>query len=508
MNRNIAIDGPAGAGKSTIARRVASSLGAVYVDTGAMYRAMALYFLRQGIKADDSDAISRAAEGADVTIEYRDGEQRVILGGEDVTPYLRTEEVGNMASVSSTNGDVRAKLVELQRRLAANTAVVMDGRDIGTVVLPDAMLKIYLTASVAVRAARRVKELVEKGENPDPARVAAEIEERDHRDMNREISPLRRAEDAVLVDSSDLSVGEVTETILKLYRERLNHPRVIVAKTAGFCFGVRKAVDKVYEAAGNGTPIYTFGPIIHNHEVVADLEKRGVKVINSVDELEDLKEGTVIIRSHGVSRAVYERIENAGLSIIDATCPFVKRIHRIVEQESAGGSQIVIIGNAGHPEVEGIVGWSVTPASVVGTPEEAGRLRLDPGKPVCIVSQTTFNTIKFQELVDILKCYGYNINVVNTICSATRERQEEARSIASQVDMMIVIGDRTSSNSAKLYDICRSECVDTLFIQTRNDLTRNLAGGEKVIGITAGASTPKNIIEEVQNYVYEGRREF
>ena len=222
MNHNIAIDGPAGAGKSTIARRAASALGAVYIDTGAMYRAMALFFLKKGIRPEDSGAISLAAKDADVSIEYRDGEQRVIRNGEDVTPYLRTEEVGNMASSSSTNGDVRTKLVELQRKLAANTAVVMDGRDIGTVVLPDAMLKIYLTASVAVRAERRVKELVLRGETPDPAQVAAEIEERDYRDMHREISPLRQAEDAILLDSSDLTIEEVTDRILALYRERLD----------------------------------------------------------------------------------------------------------------------------------------------------------------------------------------------------------------------------------------------------------------------------------------------
>ena len=213
---NIAIDGPAGAGKSTIARRVAKELGYIYVDTGAMYRAMALYLLREGISADDADAISRKSQEAEISIEYRDGEQVVLLNGENVNAYLRTEEVGSMASASSVNGDVRTKLVLLQQQLAKRTSVVMDGRDIGTVVLPDAQVKIYLTASVEVRANRRYQELIAKGESPDLSVIAKDIEERDYRDMHREISPLRQADDALLVDSSCMSIEEVAGVILNI----------------------------------------------------------------------------------------------------------------------------------------------------------------------------------------------------------------------------------------------------------------------------------------------------
>ena len=212
----IAIDGPAGAGKSTIAKKVAKRLGAIYVDTGAMYRAIALFLIRQGISGDDSNAIEKSCDDASVTIEYKDGAQIVILNGENVNDYLRNEEVGNMASKSSANGKVREKLVSLQRELARTKDVVMDGRDIGTVVLPDADLKIYLTASVKTRAQRRAKELIEKGEEADINIIEKEIRERDERDMTREISPLKKADDAIEIDSSDMTIEEVTDKIISL----------------------------------------------------------------------------------------------------------------------------------------------------------------------------------------------------------------------------------------------------------------------------------------------------
>lgn len=221
MSHNVAIDGPAGAGKSTIAKRVAARLGYIYVDTGAMYRAMALYLLQNGISAQDKEAVSAKCQNADISIEYRNNEQVVLLNGENVNGLLRSEEVGNMASASSVNPDVRRKLVELQKQLAATKDVVMDGRDIGTCVLPDAEVKVYLTASSAVRAKRRYDELVAKGQECDLASIEADIIERDHRDMTREISPLKQAEDAVLIDSSAMTIEEVEEAILKLCREAI-----------------------------------------------------------------------------------------------------------------------------------------------------------------------------------------------------------------------------------------------------------------------------------------------
>ena len=216
----IAIDGPAGAGKSTIAKLLAKQLGYVYVDTGAMYRAMAVYFSQNDINPDDENAINGAVDNIDISIEYKDGVQQVILNGENVTSLLRTEETGNMASKTSKYKEVRSKLVELQRELAKTTDVVMDGRDIGTTVLPDAFVKIYLTASSDARAKRRYDELVAKGEQCDLSAIKEDIEKRDYQDMHREISPLKQADDAVLVDTSDMNIEQVVECIENIINER------------------------------------------------------------------------------------------------------------------------------------------------------------------------------------------------------------------------------------------------------------------------------------------------
>lgn len=222
MVYNIAIDGPAGAGKSTIAKRVAKELSFIYVDTGAMYRAMALYLLKNKVNAENKEEIAATCQGAEISIAYQNGEQIVLLNSENVNAFLRTEEVGNMASVSSANPKVREKLLELQRDLARKQSVVMDGRDIGTTILPNADVKIYLTASSACRAKRRYLELQEKGVSCDLSEIQKDIEERDQRDMSREISPLRQAEDAVLVDSSEMTIEEVVKAILQVYHKKMS----------------------------------------------------------------------------------------------------------------------------------------------------------------------------------------------------------------------------------------------------------------------------------------------
>ena len=220
MSFNIAIDGPAGAGKSTIAKQLAKELSFIYVDTGAMYRSMALYFMRNGIAKEDEAAISDACKTVEVSIAYENGEQQVLLNGENVSKEIRKEEVGKMASATSVYKEVRTKLVELQQKLAADKDVIMDGIDIGTCVLPNAQVKIYLTASVETRAERRYQELQEKGAACDLEVIKKDIADRDYQDMHREISPLKQAEDAILVDSSDMGIEEVVETIKNIYREK------------------------------------------------------------------------------------------------------------------------------------------------------------------------------------------------------------------------------------------------------------------------------------------------
>ena len=277
--------------------------------------------------------------------------------------------------------------------------------------------------------------------------------------------------------------------------------KVELAKSAGFCFGVEKAVNTVYEEAKKGNDIvYTLGPIIHNEEVVKDMKKRGVEAVK-IEDLASLPKGTVIIRSHGVSREIFNFVKRSGHRVVDATCPFVKKIHAIVSVQSGKGKTVVIIGNPKHPEVMGIRGWGDENTYAVENIEQFINLELKKDEEIIIVAQTTFNHKKFQEIIDKISILGYDVRCFNTICNATQERQAEAKKIASNVDAMIVIGDKKSSNTGKLVEICQEECKNTVFIQTLEDLNYDALLSVDSVGITAGASTPKHIIEEVQNIV-------
>lgn len=277
--------------------------------------------------------------------------------------------------------------------------------------------------------------------------------------------------------------------------------KVTLAKSAGFCFGVKRAVEMVYKEAETGKKVYTLGPIIHNEQVVQDLEQKGVRVIDTPEELSEAEDATVIIRSHGISADVYHQLEDKKVRIVDATCPFVSKIHRIVEKKYQEGSCIVIVGNANHPEVEGINGRCNGAATVIGSVSEAENYSQEPARKLCVVAQTTFNYKKFKDIVDIFSKKSYDINVMNTICNATEERQTEAAAIAGDSDAMIVIGGKHSSNTQKLYEICKNVCPDTHFIQTLDDLDLKQFQSFRSVGITAGASTPNTIIKEVQSYV-------
>ena len=284
---------------------------------------------------------------------------------------------------------------------------------------------------------------------------------------------------------------------------------IILAKTAGFCFGVQRAVDTAYEHADDKGRVYTYGQIIHNEEVVGDLSRHGVKVIED-DELPDIRDSKVIIRSHGAEKKVYDILESNGNIVIDATCPFVKKIHNIVRDKSEDGHTIVIVGDENHPEVRGIMGWCMSRPVVIGSEEEAEIFTqkcLDGSysreENISIVSQTTFNYRKFNNIVDIIRNKLYNVTAYKTICNATSVRQREAKEIASKVDAMIVIGGRNSSNTQKLYEISKKECENTYYIQTLVDLDLTTFESVSRVGITAGASTPNNIIKEVHGRMDE-----
>ena len=280
---------------------------------------------------------------------------------------------------------------------------------------------------------------------------------------------------------------------------------IILAKSAGFCFGVQRAVDMAYEQAGH-REVYTFGPIIHNEEVIEDLKSKGVNIIEDLDELEGKSDCTVVIRSHGVEKKVYDDLNSRGIHVVDATCPFVKKIHNIVKNDSEAGRVIIIVGDPNHQEVKGIVGWCSGEVHVVDS--EEGALSLidvlsDDSREISVVSQTTFNLNKFNNIVDIIRNKLYNDNVYETICNATAVRQKEAKEIASRVDAMIVIGGRNSSNTQKLYDISKKECENTYYIQTLVDLDLTTFESVSRVGITAGASTPNYIIKEVHSSMAE-----
>ena len=284
---------------------------------------------------------------------------------------------------------------------------------------------------------------------------------------------------------------------------------ILLAKSAGFCFGVQRAVDTAYEHADEEN-VYTYGQIIHNEEVVGDLEKHGVKVIEDDDDLKLIKDSKVIIRSHGAEKSVYDILKKNNNEIIDATCPFVKKIHNIVMEECEKGHTIVIVGDRKHPEVKGIMGWCIGEPVVIGTEEEAENFVqtwLDGENNGCndisIVSQTTFNYRKFNNVVDIIRNKLYNVTAYKTICNATSVRQREAQEIASKVDAMIVIGGRNSSNTQKLYEISKKECENTYYIQTLVDLDLTTFESVSRVGITAGASTPNKIIKEVHGRMDE-----
>ena len=279
--------------------------------------------------------------------------------------------------------------------------------------------------------------------------------------------------------------------------------KVLLAKTAGFCFGVKRAVDTVYQQVeeNKDCKIYTFGPIIHNDEVIKDMQAKGVTVLEGEEDLPKAKNGIVIIRSHGVPKRICDRMDELGIQYVDATCPFVKKIHKIAMEKAEEGAFLVVIGNPVHPEVEGIMGWAGEDAAVISTAEEAEHLTVPEDRKICVVAQTTFNYNKFKELVEIISKRRYDISIFNAICSATTERLTEAARISDRVDAMIVIGDKRSSNTQKLFEICKNACNNTYYIQTLDDLNVNQLRSVETVGITAGASTPNNIIEEVQNYV-------
>lgn len=281
---------------------------------------------------------------------------------------------------------------------------------------------------------------------------------------------------------------------------------IIIAENAGFCFGVERAIDATYETLkNNNSKVYSIGPIIHNDIVINDLESHGLVVINDYDEALKLKNEKVIIRTHGIEKNIYEALKNNGNEIIDLTCPFVSKIHKIVSEYSDKGYKIVVIGDKEHPEVKGIISYAKTDIYVIINENDIKSLQMDKNDNICVVCQTTTNMDNAQKLVDILRDLFYNIKLVNTICNATPNRQNEVQKISKECEMMLIIGSSSSSNTKKLYEIAKENCNNTYLLNGVQDVKKIKIGKESRIGVSAGASTPKYLIEEILNNV---RNEF
>ena len=279
---------------------------------------------------------------------------------------------------------------------------------------------------------------------------------------------------------------------------------VKVAKNAGFCFGVKRAVELAHKLSKEGLPVYTYGEIIHNESVIEELERSGVRVIDNLDELKKLPEGILIIRSHGIPESDYEKLESMGIIYKDSTCPFVKKIHKLAAKYSSEeNTRVVIVGAAEHPEIIGIKGWCKKEPVIIENPPDAEKYEGNPYEKHVILAQTTFDLNKFQDIVEIFDKKSYHIIVLNTICNATSERQTETDKLSREVDAMIVVGGKKSSNTKKLYDICIKNCANTYYIQTIHDLDHEKMRSFRCVGITAGASTPNKIIEEVRTIMAE-----
>jgi cytidylate kinase len=325
----IAIDGPAASGKSSTARRLAQRLGYIYLDTGAMYRACALEARKKAIALDDIPAISKMMDAIDITIAQSPHGNILMLHGEDITNAIRSEEVSNLASAISAIPVVRDKMVSLQRKLGADKAVVLDGRDIGTVVFPQAELKIFMIADVEERAKRRYRELQDKGVIASYEIVLKELQDRDYNDSNRNIAPLKPAIDSVCIDTSHMSLEEQVDLLYKLALQRIKAiAPVMLAQHSGFCFGVRRAIKLDIDAARQhpDKPVYTLGEIIHNPQIVSELESQNILVARDAAEIKD---SIVIIRSHGIAKNEEQLLIEGGNTIIDATCQYVKRTHEL-----------------------------------------------------------------------------------------------------------------------------------------------------------------------------------
>lgn len=513
---NIALDGHSSCGKSTIAKALAKRLGYTYVDTGAMYRGVTLWTLREGLwKGDEPDTLEIAKRIGEVEIAFSQTEsgQHLLLNGEDVEREIRGLEVSNHVSPISTIPEVRRYLVARQQSWVAGKGVVMDGRDVGTVVMPQAELKLFVTASAEVRAQRRYIELTEKGDTVSYEDILKNVTERDRIDSTRAMDPLRKADDAILLDNSHLSredqqrlVEEVADRVIR--GNELGEVTVEIDSASGFCFGVITAISKAEAELAEGEPLHSLGDIVHNGEEVERLRQRGLHSI-TYDRLPELKGKRVLFRAHGEAPKVYSEAERLGIEIVDATCPVVlalqKRIRNKYEESKGKDTQIVIFGKKGHAEVNGLVGQTAGEAIVVQSIEEATRL-VNPKQGVALFSQTTMDKNRFAELGDFLRTFvekGLEVEAFDTICRQVSNRVPDIADFARRMDWVYFIAGAHSSNGKVLYNTAQRANLNSHFVSSSEEITEPLPSWVRYVGVCGATSTPKWQMEAVKRRVEE-----
>ncbi|MGB4309156.1 MAG: 4-hydroxy-3-methylbut-2-enyl diphosphate reductase [Candidatus Cloacimonadaceae bacterium] len=492
----IAIDGPAASGKSTTARLLAARLGLVYLDTGAMYRACALQAERLAVPLDDLGAIEALMDEIELRVEFEGGMNRIFLGDEDVSRLIRSEHISQQASAISAQPSVRLKMVELQRKIASGGGFILDGRDIGSYVFPDADFKFFLVADAEIRAQRRFDELKSRGLDVDYQEVLEDINRRDKNDAGRALAPLIKMPDAIEVDTGNLTIEEQVNVLYDVIMQKRGNAKIYLAEHSGFCFGVRRAIQMATEAKGQGQNVCTLGELIHNPVVVKQLAAQGIVVCDDPTHLEN---HTVIIRSHGAPREIYEALEASGNTVVDATCPYVKRAQQLVQEMSAKDYQVIIMGDEHHPEVVGMRSWG-NGSTLVLAPGSTPELVLH--SKVCIVCQTTKKPEDLAAMSAWFSTKVQELRIFNTICLATQQRQKATADLAQHADVMIVIGGQNSSNTMQLFHLCQRYC-HCHKIETEAEIQPQWLEGKKIIGLAAGASTPSQTILSVYNRIKE-----
>lgn len=502
----VAIDGHSSCGKSTMAKDLARTVNYIYVDTGAMYRAVTLYCLREGIfKHQQLDEALLRSHLDHISITFKSAEQgglpQICLNGENVESEIRGMRVANAVSIISASSAVRRKMVALQQSMGKEKGIVMDGRDIGTVVFPAADLKVFVTASAATRAQRRYDELMSKGQKVSFDEILENVKERDRLDENRAESPLRRADDALLLDNGDLTIEEQNDW-LKAEFVKASQPGCIeinIDEDSGFCFGVVNAIAKAEQELTKGVDLYCLGDIVHNSNEVDRLAGLGMRVVDHKG-MSLLKNKTMLLRAHGEPPLTYQVAKEKGIEIIDATCPVVLGLQTKIRKAHKANpdAQIVIYGKEGHAEVNGLVGQTGGKAIVVEHPHDTSSINFE--KDIILFAQTTKPIDGFNELVaEIEKRRKAKFSFFDTICRQVSNRREKIRDFADSHDLILFVSDKKSSNGKVLFEECKSKNENTYFMTSTDKIQADWLKGVSSVGICGATSTPKWQMENIKN---------